>query len=96
MKHLKTEWNEFINSGRMPVFEVQIGDEFYLYDVEYHPGDELERKEPMPEYFYMHLYANENFRMSVDKDLSLDEHLQALYDECYNDALVQYDIDMND
>jgi len=96
MAHLKTEWNDFINSGRMPIFEIQIGDEFYLYDIEYHHGDELEREEPMPEYFYMNLYAKESYRLSVIDCFSLDEHLQALYDECYNDALVQYDIDMND
>ena len=67
--------NQFDNITLMKLFEIELDGEYALYDL--HCNNE---------FLWCVGYCGA-LKVDLDPVFSLDEHLQELYDACYNDAV---------
>ena len=81
---------EFNNMDRMPLFEIEYNGEYYIYNI-IATDEGLEAGGCGGAGFIPYGISVEwDDCFSVDDCPSLDEHLEGLYELCYEDAVEQY------
>ena len=83
--------NEFHKIKKDPMFEIQLGDEFYVYNINA-TRKGLELGGVSNSGFHSHGLEI----VEWEDDYSLDYHLEGLYEIAYNDAMEQYNTDTDE
>jgi hypothetical protein len=76
MNNINDLINQFNNITLMRVFEIEVNDNYALYDIKC--NDKC---------LYTVGYGTKALKVDWDDCFSLDEHLQDLYDKCYSEAI---------
>ena len=74
---MKTLINEFNNMNKMPLFEIEYGEEYFIYNIKATKKG-LETKG-----------ETQTIEIEWDECFSLDEHLQGLYSLCVEELYIQ-------
>ena len=86
---IRTEWEKFISSGRIPVIEYQIAeDEYLICDIYLSDDNECFffsfDKDPLHEVYFsgdVTTFSDIYYRYPVDNEMSIDWHLNAINQE---------------
>ena len=76
---IKNEYMDAVNRGRLMMFEIEEGGEYYTYDIKINDTE-----------LYCHGYSHgdklEYLAVELEEDCTLDYHLEGLYEICYMNA----------